>query len=476
MIRLLQKTIFNTFIFKIAFLVFAFAYIFPFTINFSEKSVKVFLVWGIVLISYYLFACKDMFINKSYIFIYIFLFLVCLSVIFNPNKINSFKLFLYLIIQIIIPLIFDKKENQKSLHKELLLINYLVIIISFLISLSSLFIYIINFRSSIIVNSSEYLFGMQEGRLYGILGNPNSGSLIAYVSIIISFLALVSDKKNQKKKNSFLNCVIIINIIIQLFILFLGNSRSTLIIFSISISIIIYFTYCKIYKQLFLCIIKFSILLIIVFFAVVFISKFSNKVTSYFPGIYEYTKTLNIQKTENSDKAIKNTLDIIKKDSIENERIYNTKDNSNGRLGIWKIGFNVIKKRFIFGVGSENIKSEAIINEPTYYNKGILGNMHNIYIQILVGSGVFALISFILLLLNYLNILFKAIIQNNSSSKSIIIIFSLIIGLCIENIFDSNLIYFMFLAIVPIFWIYLNYGYQLSLKGVDYNEKDFISD
>jgi O-Antigen ligase. len=479
MIKLLQKTVFNTFVFKIAFLIFAFAYVFPFTINFSEINAKIFLLWGLLLILYYLSTNKDYLISKNNLIMYIFLFLIFLSVLFNPNKINDFKSFLYLIIQIMIPFIFNKNKNNRILHFELCIINYIVITLSFLISIASLVIYIINFRSSIIVNNAEYLFGMQEGRLYGILGNPNSGSLVAYISIIISFLVLTQNAKLDKNlKKALLNYYIIFNILIQSIILFLGNSRSTLIIFSLSLSIIFFY---KFFNRKNINIIKnilmYLIIFVMMFISIFFISKISNKIVSYFPGIYTYITALKTEELLKDDKIdnLTNTLEIIKQDSIENDRIYNTTDNSNGRLGIWKIGFKVIKNNFIFGVGSENIKNEAIRNAPEYFNQGILGNMHNIYIQIMVGSGIFALISFILLLSQYLLTILRAIIYKKSS-QSVIVIFSLIIGLCIENLFDSNMVYFMFMAVVPVFWIYLAYGYQLSLEGDNCNEKNIISD
>lgn len=73
-------------------------------------------------------------------------------------------------------------------------------------------------------------------------------------------------------------------------------------------------------------------------------------------------------------------------------------DISNGRMTIWIAGLKVSKDSILFGVGYENILENANEQLPIEFverSPGLAANMHNIYVQILVGTGLPALISFL---------------------------------------------------------------------------------
>ena len=90
--------------------------------------------------------------------------------------------------------------------------------------------------------------------------------------------------------------------------------------------------------------------------------------------------------------------------------------------------------------------------------------MHNVYLQILVGSGAVALLLFLifalwLFLKGAKRLYFGSLKDKNYSI--ILLLFGLILGILAENLFDSNLIGFMCFFVVPVFWTYCGFFIRL---------------
>ena len=86
---------------------------------------------------------------------------------------------------------------------------------------------------------------------------------------------------------------------------------------------------------------------------------------------------------------------------LENREIGS--DYSNGRFTIWKGGLSVAKENILFGVGQNALNDEVNQKLPKDYVKQspkIAANMHNIYLQVLATSGIFAFIFFVLQFVN----------------------------------------------------------------------------
>ncbi|MFL0268926.1 O-antigen ligase family protein [Candidatus Clostridium radicumherbarum] len=419
-----------------------------------------------------------------------FLILSFLSVILNPNKTHNFMVLLYLAIQTIIPLTVDKNLKEDKVYKEIYIMSLLTIFITFFVAASSFIIFLKDFKGSVTVNNAEYLFGIFEGRLFGIMGNPNSGSLIALIAIIVSLIILAMRKYKLLRIGKIMKVFLIVNIILQFIILFLGNSRSTFV--SLCAAFLLIFTYNylrkfnKSVKSIITKVITILLICVITLSGLYLLSKASNKIVSYLPEVVSKIEAMSSSKskvsvqknaagsenenTSTNTGSTHNTPEITA--PVDANRKYNSADISNSRFDIWKIGFKVFKNNPILGVGSENIHDAAIkVATSDFSDPGILGNMHNIYIQILAGSGLFALIAILAFLFRYLLInigSFAKEIKSKSSAINIYI-FSMIVALCVENFFDSNIVYFMCLFIVPIFWNYLGYSIYLAQRKGDIN-------
>ena len=106
-------------------------------------------------------------------------------------------------------------------------------------------------------------------------------------------------------------------------------------------------------------------------------------------------------------------------------------------------------------------------------------NMHNIYMQILVAHGAGALIVFIgyfvLKGIDCLKYLFLHKKNSNEIYKLVLCYFSLIVSVLIINLFDSNMLYFCSLFVVPVFWTAVCNGDRLiKLDTNNVDKKDVL--
>lgn len=209
----------------------------------------------------------------------------------------------------------------------------------------------------------------------GICGNPNFfGSLIVTVISIVTFKFL-SDKK------------INIKTILLLILLFISliNSQSTGPLLTYILTILFIIIYQVIKKK----IVKKNILYL---------------------TIILLTTLPSVLLINNYVYSMKRCEMCDVKESIEN----NESNIDNGRIEIWKNSLEIVKKNWFDGVGFDNfylayyegvnltavdfISIEGQIQAvPMFYE--IIDNAHNVYLQILVSSGVIGLIPYLILCL-----------------------------------------------------------------------------
>ena len=129
---------------------------------------------------------------------------------------------------------------------------------------------------------------------------------------------------------------------------------------------------------------------------------------------------------------------------------------TSGRNELWLSAFTVVKDNYLIGIGNSALV-QTVSDARYIYLPGIkFGGLHNIYIQILTTNGIFAFISFISLLL----VSAFYIINNTKVNSKEFIIFALLIGIMLINLYESNIFYIVsFISIV--FWTYL--GYIISI-------------
>lgn len=479
--------------FKVVFLICSFLYTFPFTAIIMSELFKVFIIWGTLLLLYDFFKRKKYGFNSKTLLIIIFVFITLIGVLFNyrSNLYSNFTVSLYLFVQSVCMLIYDKSETKDSVFKEIKRYSNIIVFITFICSILSLLIYLLNIKLSIYNGYQAVLIGVFEGRLWSIYGNPNTLGHFSLLSILFSLILFILN--NSKKNKTYL----IINIVFQWLCILLSNSRSTLVGVFGALFILVFYGLAEKGKnnnQSVIDYIKNNIikLLLKVLSIIVGVIGLSIIIKHSIPYLSVYINIINSKDTPTIISTNPSQIDNGKKIEIEklisNEkskivREQQTEDISNGRFEIWKGAVKVSAKRPIFGVGFKNVNGEInkYINEDfRKENPQITENTHNIYLQILTSHGIIALVVFVsyFILLFKENIMYLSLYKGNDSKLYFVslITFCIIMSLLSINLFDSNILYFFSLFCVPIFWLSININEKARNIKNDDNKVLFLID
>jgi len=484
--------------FKLIFLISCIFYCIPFTNDFFSKAFKIFIFWGIILFLYNFFFNKKYTLKKQDYLLFGFLAIALIGCFINykSNLILNIISVVYLFIQIILMLSYNKYKNIDEKIKEYKIFSYILIVFTFICSVFSILIFLLNVKYSYTDGFQQIIYGVFEGRLWGFYSNPNTLGQISIISIWTSILLLIINKNYNKKTNKFLNGFICLNILCEFICLILSNSRSAVIGFSLSIAIFSLFmiAYNNMRKD-----------------QNIFVSIFKNKINTFvkmlaigiFIGLSAFIlkNSMAFFADEFKDVSIINNVDNIDNDheddseekdkesgKVKVDREFATSDVSNGRFEIWNAGIKVFRLYPIFGVGSKNVNeiSNKFMSEETLLiSPKISENMHNIFLQILVSHGILAFIIFIsyliYILLKYLIFIFKFEFTNNKNNQIIyklfVTNFSLLCSLLVINLFDSNILYFCSILLAYSFWTTIsNINSTLDLYENDNKKVLFMID
>lgn len=427
----------------------------PFT---TELNVLL-LLWGGIYFIYDLFTKKTCLKSryKTFLLIYMVIFVVSILINFKNNPIDNIKTFVYTGFFLFVLYSYDSFNNDKiKIKSELININNIVIFISSITGLIALimFVFLIQFTFKEVPQGFIY---PKTPALWGLYGNPNSGGMVATLSIILTYINLSLYKINYKKSISkFRISYYVINIIIQWLYLVLCNSRGAVLSL---IASILFITYYKLYNKLaikynlFKSIVISLIVSIIVLIACSASISISKSVLAYIPKYVESINSNNVNNTEG----------IIKEDEeITLDREFKSGHISTGRAEIWSYGLNTLKFSPLFGHGPGNIglaKQQLYPNDTSKYI--VTNNMHNGYIQILLSNGILGVASFLLFFIFIAKDSLKAILSlkltiSKENREIIALILAPIVAISVNGIFE-NVILLTQSYITTILWIYIGY-------------------
>ncbi|MGH4120701.1 O-antigen ligase family protein [Clostridium sp.] len=426
------------------------AIIYPFT---NELNIII-LAWGALYIIYDFFKEKNFIKSRysKYLIIYMILFLISNLININLNFVNNMKTFGYTCLFIFVLYSYKKDRSDKTMQSELYNINTIVITISSIVAFASIitFIFLIQFTYNDIPQGFIY---PNHPALWGFYGNPNSGGMVASVSIIVTFFNLyLCDKLHVKELSKLKKIYYYSNILLQWICLILSNSRGVLMSFLAFVLFASYYIFTNFltekknfnrFKSIII-----SLLLTIIIFSVFNLTVSASKLgLSYIPKYVQ--KLVTIKEEDDSNNL------ILERDIVEGNV-------TSGRIDIWKYGLISLKLDPIFGHGPHNIglaKEKIYPNDKEFYITK--NNMHNGYIQILLSNGILAFIAFsifyVLIIKDSLIILFT---KNNKTSKNkknlILFIVGLILSISVYGLFE-NAILLTGSYTTTILWVYLSY-------------------
>ncbi|MCR1951891.1 O-antigen ligase family protein [Clostridium sp. DSM 100503] len=422
----------------------------------------VILLWGA------LYFVNDFFKEKTFyksryskiLIIYMIIFFIGILINYKNNLIGNIKTFSYTGFFLFVVYSYKKDFNKKSIHKELYNINSIIIIISSIVSFASLltFIFFIQFSYNNIPQGFVY---PNSPALWGFYGNPNSGGMVAVISIIVTIFNIYL-YKNLKDKSSSLTRKIYyyFNIIVQFLYLILCNSRGavvSLLAFIIFASFYLSFIFFKENKKM----VNIKSIIISLLLTCIISFVYTYTIPTLKKGLAYIPKT--IDKLINSEN---NDVGIIETDSdnevIELDRNIESGHVSTGRAEIWTYGLNTLKLNPLFGHGPDNIglaKQKIYPNDKSRYM--VTNNMHNGYLQILLSNGILGFLAFALFIILIVKDTLISLLSNKiTSDKSLYILLFFITGLLLSiavNGLFENVILLTQSYITTVLWIYLSY-------------------
>ena len=308
-------------------------------------------------------------------------------------------------------------------------------VLSFVFSFIAVVLFLTGYSNTVLIAEGQlyglsidttYSIGFVDNRLHGLL-NPNATAMICLISVLVSlFLLKCYTGFIEGQKGKVIETIIYFNISIQIICLFLTKSRGE--IFGLAIisvfAMLVYFVK-ELKSNKIWEILKYLIFVIAfaIVFAVIFLSRFGGS------------------------------------------------DLSTGRLLIWKIGYEIFKWSPWIGMTREGMVRpvyDAIYAYSLTYNDGVIqSGLHNIYLTILVSSGV---IGFVLISSAIIIVLYKAlfvIIKEEEIDYPLFFSLLLVALFLIVEFVESRILYQVNLFNV-VFWIY--FGYLSYFSNIKYKK------
>lgn len=420
------------------------------------------LLWGALYFVYDFFKEKTYYKSRysKILIVYMIIFFIGILINYKNNLIGNIKTFAYTGFFLFVVYSYKNDFEERYTQKELYNINSIIIIISSIVSFASLltFIFFIQFTYNNVPQGFVY---PNSPALWGFYGNPNSGGMVAVISIIVTTFNIYL-YKNLKDKNSSLTRKIYyyFNILVQFLYLILCNSRGavvSLLAFIIFATFYLSFVFFKEDKKM--ANIKSIIISLLLTCIISFV--YTTTIPTLKKGLAHIPKTIDkLINSENSNVGVVETEGD--NDVIELDRNIESGHVSTGRAEIWTYGLNTLKLNPLFGHGPDNIglaKQKIYPNDKSRYM--VTNNMHNGYLQILLSNGILGFIAFALFIIlivkdTLISLFSTKIISDKSSSIPLFFITGLVLSIAVNGLFE-NVILLTQSYITTVLWIYLSY-------------------
>jgi O-antigen ligase len=384
--------------------------LFPFI---TSKAIffRILVTLGLVFSLWLYLLNPNTFPKKNYLFLAIFLFFITniIATIFSVNPYRSFwgnaermeglwSLFFYLSYFFLLFTLFQFKPQAKKT------IFYSILIVTTLISIIEL----------------QQAFILKEERPSATLGNP---TYIGFLNLLTIFLILYFYFEAKTFEKYFYVPLIALNFLS----LIASQTRGSILGFLVGIFIFFFFylLFSKIEtKKKILAFSLFFIFLIFFFFFL------KTDIALQIPGIKRLSETLQ------------NPVSVFP------------------RFYAWKIFLNAFQEKPIFGWGPETMPIAFLSNfDPRIFNyeQAIFDRPHNKFIEILVSTGIFGFISWLLIFLAFIYYVFKTNINFDQKATLLAFLFSYLA----QNfsLFDMQASYILFF-----------YGLSLITQKIEFKE------
>lgn len=460
----------NRQIFSIIYIIICVVWFFPLCGSYINIISKVCFCWGAALIAYDLFTKRQLFKSYKAVFLVLMVGSYVITTLLNHQDMlyMGVKHIVYNGIFLFILYAQDDNKNEDVYKKYLRRMNNIIISIALLASIISFVMYVMNL--SFVIQGGEQSFrqGFLENRLFGIYTSPNTGALMAIVSVLLCLMNYFLYEKKPGK----LKILYIINTVMQTIYYSLTLSKGGFVTLLIMVVLLIVIFVLPILQKRFKPFISLSLCALVIILSVLVVHYVPTLLRAGLSYVPSYVQSLTETPEEKENKT---------EEKIEFVRIESGDDASNGRTNIWKAGFTALKEYPLFGLADMRVFQGEDINYEDFHANIISskvdinvlsddnisnliranGNMHNAYVQIIVYSGIIGFLLFIsfavLLVKKYVLTLLK-MDKDSYHYKIIGVIFTLVGALAANGMIENHLLFDRQDPYGAVFWFYLGIG------------------
>lgn len=439
------------FITKCVLVVFGLITAIPLANHLFRDIYKVACVWGFICVIFLFIKRRKNFWSKEYLLLTLFFCSYILTIMIGKSQhlINEIAMLGYTGVLFFVLTYCDKGLSKKDIEDELRVFSWILSIIPFVFSSIGILMFIFSISGKIRILGNVYTFGMFENRLWGLY-NPNIGSVINLLSILTSVFLL----RHTKKHKVFLWS----NLILQLLCLILTQSRGTTV--CALVFVVVYLFFVKKYNRDFSAGWKKLLYKITVVIGTCILMLGAETIVR--EGMAEIpvivAKITGGSISDAIAESAKQGLDRL--DKKEN----NINSISTGRSDMWKIGIDAFKDKPVLGIGFRSIDDVLVLKMTKGgYKNSAGGGLHNVYITVLVSSGI---VGFAIIVLFLLIILLRVvrILCDPKEYQYVKLMSALIPSILVSELVESRIFFGMNIWAFA-FWIIVGYVFFYTKKG-----------
>ena len=471
-----DEYIFSRCTYKILFLLTTALITIPYIREKIEFFIDILMIYGFVIIGYELLRGKllgALRSTKTAFFLGGFALSYAITILINQMQVfNGFKTLAFMVLFFVLFFLFPQGTTKEQITKEIKIVSAVIVVITSILSAISFILYVFSISGTYTTGNGIYqaYYGMFEFRLWGLY-NPNTSATLTIISILLSISFILAKRKKR------VIIPLIINIFIQFSVLLLTGSRAGYYVLAGATAFGVFFGMVYVFKNFTVKNASIAILSatvsLLIFFAV---GAVLREGLAYVPGLTTYVLSEPEEVVEEAKIEQKERIDKVDLDRFEDPNAPESTAFAN-RLDIWQASFKEFCEAPIFGVGRENVVNRATENlkdkKWSYHFK--FGNTHNIYLCVLVSSGI---VGFLILGSFAVITAGKSAKYVAKTYKKINIWFLSSFIMCLmmyATEFVESRILYKVCIFSTLFWIYCGYMYKLSkLEEADQTEQDVL--
>ena len=435
------------------------------------------LLLGFALVVWDLFCDKNILKTKNIVWLFVFLLIYIVSSILNfkYGYFDNFKTIGILFIFFFTLYSYGNVNNSDSFENDLVVVSIIYVLIMGVFLLLGLLMYIFDIGYIVeIYDVSDQGFSSGLSRLWGVFAEANCAAVYSSVTMVLSIWLY---RKTVKK---YFRIILVIDIVISYLFMVLALSRTAQLVAAICV---FWIAFCILWFKT-TSFSKVKRLVVLIFIPAIFATAIfgSVKITEKILPYVKYGIQL-APKYENVQMKIHRGFDFIYTDvgginilvgmSPPNEVIDtpeypkeppkvvvldrpddNGNDVSHGRLDRWEQSLQIYKTAPIFGVTARNVNSYARENCPNNIFAKYNINVHNSYLEVLVGTGAIGMLVFLIFFVLSIIAVVKVIFSKYSLTN--ILLSSAMILVATAGFFHTDL-FFIFRLGGVILWMILGY-------------------